>query len=268
MSLSNLNILDLSAQLDNLPKHPGYSILPPRNAETYITFHYSGVMYADRSHGAEIARIIDETQYQLNHNYGLNGATAYPDGLLYDFVVLSDGTIVRTRGKRVQLWHCGNATGNRQSWSVHVMLGPNQDLLSPQRVSTVALFDALRADGNIPRENVVGHCEWPHGDGPPDRTPTYRLLPGQSACPGAHLFPAVAAYRAGTSPPPPSPVSYRVRGVPVYEGPAETYPVALQGTAYLTSGMVIEIDRTYSNGMGHLASGLGFVRLDALERLI
>jgi len=58
---------------------------------------------------------------------------------------------------------------------------------------------------------------------------------------------------------------FRVRGIPVYQAQALTGTLA----GHLQAGDVIEIDKTYANGGGHLASGLGFIDLDldALEEL-
>lgn len=81
-ALDSVTILDLSAQLAALPKHAGYRVQPPREAFAYITFDYSGVADADRSRAAELERIVDETSYQLHHNYGTAARLAYPDGPL------------------------------------------------------------------------------------------------------------------------------------------------------------------------------------------
>lgn len=189
-------MIDVSPQIAALPKHRGYSLLPARFNESFITFHYSGVIYKDRSRSAELNRIVAEAKYQLSHNYGSAANPAYPDGLLYDFVVLSDGTQVQTRARQQRLWHCGNRIGNTHSWAVHVMLGKGQDVTPAQRAGLFSLFDELRTRTNIPRNNVVSHCEWPRVDGMPVRSDTYRLLPNQSECPGSILHASVVvAYR-------------------------------------------------------------------------
>ena len=58
---------------------------------------------------------------------------------------------------------------------------------------------------------------------------------------------------------------FRVRGVPVYQ--AQSLSGTLAG--HLDKDEEIAIDRTYSNGGGHLASGLGFVDLnhDVLDEI-
>lgn len=261
--LRDLSILDLTTQIAAIPLRRGHQVLPQRQGEQYITFHYSGVVAGDRSHAAELARLLGEVAYQVNHDYSSDGSGAYPDGYLYDFAVLSDGTIVRTRPDWRQLWHAGNATANRSSWSVHVLLGPGQNLESPQRASLFALFDNLRAESSIPRQNVIAHCEWPRKDGLPVRSDYYRLLPGQSACPGATLFPHVAAYRSI----PDLPQLWRAKeALPVYEIPAvDPKRIALHGSAVLPAGSQVRIDATYPNGMVHLLGGLGFAEASKLE---
>lgn len=57
--------------------------------------------------------------------------------------------------------------------------------------------------------------------------------------------------------------AYQVVGLPVYQ--AQSLAGAVAGT--LSSGETVLIDQTYSNGAGHLKSGLGFVDLDGLKAL-
>ncbi len=199
--LDQLDILDMTDQIAQIPLMRGHETLAAREHEQWITFHYSAVIYHDRSRAAELARVLSEARYQIGKNWGKPGRPpVYGDGLMYDFVILSDGQIVRTRKRRQQLWHVNNRTGNGQSWSLHWMLGPGQDLTPEQRRSSYALADALRADGGIPRDHVVAHCEWPLSSAgraaPAARpAPVYTRQFGQSTCPGPLLFPYVAAYR-------------------------------------------------------------------------
>jgi N-acetylmuramoyl-L-alanine amidase len=197
--LASLDILDLSAEIAALPRQRGHETLPARDAaEHSVTLHYSGVVYTDRSRAAELAQVLDEARYQLGKNWGKAGKPPiYGDRYMYDFGILSDGQIVRYNRERIQLWHAGNAEANAHSWSIHWMLGSDQALTAPQRASTIALLDALRADGGIDRQAVYGHCEWPRGKGAPQPSATYRLLPSQSECPGKLLHQFVVDYRAG-----------------------------------------------------------------------
>jgi hypothetical protein len=195
MALDQLIDIDLARELAAYPRQANARTLAERPTEQYITLHYSGVVYADRSRAAELAHIRSEAREHLRRDWG-NGKGVYGDGYMYDLVVLSDGGIVRTRGRRQQLWHCGNETGNERSWSVHVLLGKGQDLTAPQRASLFRLFDALRAEGGLGRAAVVGHNEWPRGDGRPQPSPSYRTLFGQSECPGRLIHAHLADYRA------------------------------------------------------------------------
>lgn len=254
--------VDMGAQIAALPqKRRDAYTLPPRGVERYVTLHYSGVVYKDRSHASEMQRILDEAAYQMQHNYGSAANPAYPDGLLYDFVVLSDGTIVRTRNWRVQLWHCGNYMGNQQSWAVHVMLGPGQDVTDAQQRAVFALIDELRARTNIPRANVASHCEWPRVNGEPVISDTYRLQPGQSACPGAVLHKRLTvAYRALRDTPRVWPVTLTT-ATPVYQDRRTDAPVA----AHFDAGATIDVD-DLTNGYYHAASGTGFFPESATQQ--
>ncbi len=188
--------LDYSDEIAALPKHQGYTTLPVRTGEQYVTLHYSGVNYPQTNHDGELKRILSEATYQLGHNYGTASAPAYPDGLLYDVVILSDGTRVLTRAKRQQLWHCGNSTGNIRSWAVHLMLGPSQDATQAQWLGAINVIEQLCSLYSIPHANVVGHNEWPRRDGAPLPSATYKLLPEQSECPGLLLHQRLADWRA------------------------------------------------------------------------
>lgn len=198
-ALDQLFMLDLRDELAAVARRfarPNAVDLAPRTSEQYITFHYSAVAYADRSRAAEIEHIKAEMRFHVEKDWGRPGLPAFAKRYMYDFVVLSDGGLVRTDGQRLQRWHCGNRTGNRASWSVHVLLGGAQDLTESQRASLFALFAALRIDSQIPRAHVISHCEWPVGDGQPLTSPTYQRQPGQSSCPGPVLHKHIAAYRA------------------------------------------------------------------------
>lgn len=274
--LADLAILDYTPEIARIPLRRDHVTLPLRAAdEAFVTFHYSAVVYADRSRAAELGHILDEARYQVNHDYSSNGSGAYPDGYLYDFSVLSDGLIVRTRKDRRQLWHAGNIEAAKKSWSVHVLLGSGQNLTGPQRASLFALFDALRAETNIPRQNVVAHCEWPRTRGLPIRSDHYRLLPRQSACPGPTLFPHVVAYRNLADAPR---FRYRVTvdTANIRQGPGTTFLVAGQ----LHRGDTLIADKVLAGQLvggdtrwAHIGpddpvrANLGFVHLSLLEAL-
>ncbi len=75
-------------------------------------------------------------------------------------------------------------------------------------------------------------------------------------CPGVYFDFAGIAAAANTQA-----GRYRVRGLAVYQ--RQDLTGALAGE--LPSGAQVTIDQTYSNGAGHLSSGLGFVRMSDLE---
>ena len=120
------------------------------------------------------------------------------------------------------------------------------------RVQTQATIDVLRWLGTqfptllpyIPGRTLIGHCNLDTID--------------RANCPGAFFdFAAIAAAanaRTGR---------YRVRGLPVYQRQELDGPLAGE----LPSGTQVDVDMTYANGAAHLASNMGFVRLDALEAL-
>jgi hypothetical protein len=89
-----------------------------------------------------------------------------------------------------------------------------------------------------------------------DLDPTRRRDPYQLSTQEIERW--VAKY---TSPlmPPPTKKRYRVRGTPVYQQQQCTGPVAL----YLNPGAIVEVDTTYPDNTAHLATGAGFIRLDA-----
>lgn len=91
-----------------------------------------------------------------------------------------------------------------------------------------------------------------------DLDPTRRRDPYQLSVQDIEMWTARALARMQ----PTKPIgTYRVKGVPVYQRSDGTGPVA----GYLKSDDVVEIDATYPQGTGHLASGLGFVDMDCFE---
>lgn len=204
--LETLIDIDYTDAIDRIPRKHGFRTLPLRGREDAITLHYSGVAYDDRFEAAELRHILNEARYHITKNWGEGDKPIYADGYMYDFVVLSNGKIVRTRRIRRQIYHAGNHQANEGSWSVHVLLGKAQDLTPNQRVSLFRLFDALRAQSNIPRNRVLGHNEWPRTSGDPRPSAIYRILPRQSECPGPILHRHLADYRAiADAPPAPAP---------------------------------------------------------------
>ncbi len=189
--------IDLTPEIDQLPRRSGYVALFAREREESITYHYSAVEQKNRTREAELATLLAEARYHLKKNWGRAGKPpVYGDGMMYDEAVLSDGTRVILRRRPQQLWHTGNDEGNASSIAIHSPLGPGQDLTEPQRESLYLRFDELRAERSIPRDAIYGHNEWPRVSGAPSPAATYRLLSGQSECPGPVLHRHLVAYRA------------------------------------------------------------------------
>lgn len=75
-------------------------------------------------------------------------------------------------------------------------------------------------------------------------------------CPGAAI---TEAYYTSVIAPPEPPKAYKVLGVPVFESQSCTGRVAV----YLPHGLIVGVDKVYPEGVGHLVTGAGFIRLDA-----
>lgn len=154
-----------------------------RPATTSITIHYNGPAVAPfRQHGNELLiQLQGDARYQMRPGWGgtVNGAP----GLMYHFVVGSDGQVYQTRDLDEILWHCAHADGNTNGLSVHFPLGGTQDATPEQWAAGIGLIDALRARYSIPLRRVYGHIEWKHA----------------TLCPG-RLQPRVEAYRAHLAP--------------------------------------------------------------------
>lgn len=261
-----MKIIDYTAELEALPKHDGWQTLPARKDEQYITFHYSGVVNKPAIDAIELTRIKAETQFHLNKNWGSTAKPAYGDGLMYDYVILTSGTVVQTRARRQQLWHCGNSLGNSSSWSVHVMLGRNQDLTEAQRTATFELFDMLRSKTDIPRKNVFGHCEWPRIKGAPIPSTSYTLLPSQSECPGPVLIQHIYSYRKMSDT---KIMVYRtLRPLIVMTDRSYSAKIATMGgcPAIIPINNEFTVDDV-TDGWAHMSGGLGFVHTEYIERI-
>jgi len=76
-------------------------------------------------------------------------------------------------------------------------------------------------------------------------------------CPGAAI--TEAYYTAAVSAPPAPPKAYKVLGVPVFEDQACAGRVAV----YLPHGAIVGVDKVYPEGVAHLVTGAGFIKLDA-----
>ncbi|NJL57760.1 N-acetylmuramoyl-L-alanine amidase [bacterium] len=116
-----------------------------------------------------------------------NGQAIYGNGIMYHYVVLPDGRIVRTREMERNMhdvrWHCGNVEGNECGIAVHIPIGGTQEPSIPQTRSMYALMSHLAVSYNIPADRATGHKQW-----------------SQNTCPGEPLMHRLEAWKA--APPP------------------------------------------------------------------
>lgn len=263
-----MEIIDYSDQIDAIPAHRDAANLAEREQENWITFHFSAVVHKPANRNTELKRMLGEAKYHKDKNWGTAQRPAYANNYMYDYVVLSDGLVVKTYKKRRRLWHCGNTTGNNESWSVHVMLGENQHMTDAQKTSLFELFDKLREESGIPKERVVGHCEWPQNSGDAVVSNTFRVQPGQSSCPGNILFNNILEYRTESIN---KPWNMRIKNnidfAAVRTGRGIKYPMAqIDGEdVKLDPGSIVTI-RDIIDGWAHLDSEIGFVSEVLLEQ--
>lgn len=216
---------------------------PPR----YLTLHNNGPDVADRTPKGEVAQLIADARYHMRP--GALGATDGGDGIHYHYAVGGDGTIDQCRDDDAVLWHSGTDLGNRQSLSIHIPLGGIQEPTTAQWVSTVQLFDWLRAHYAIPVERVLGHREGK-----------------RTECPGPMLMPRLIRWRQSA----PATVIRRqattTTATAVYEAPRLDSPIAMEGQAHVAVGQPVDVDAILVGTLAHgdvrwlhRADGLGFI---------
>ena len=252
MLLDSLSPLDLRGTLPSRG-----SVIGRYAAKTGITLHYNGPPVADRSRHGELAQLRVDARYHMERVWGTdrNGRPLYGKGIMYHFAVLSSGEVVALSDLDEILYHCANATGNRESIAVHLPLGGAQDASEAQWDGFGRLCEALIGDFAMAGRQVVrGHREWPRLDGI-----------AQSACPGPLLMRRLVVWRGML----PAPVAYRViasSGANIRRGAGVAYPVA--GT--VRAGEALLIDAVMDVGgtearWGRLADGRGFIATRLLE---
>lgn len=265
--LGGLPLLDLRARMDVRETPPGMPNSRKWRSSAVIgtTVHYNGPALPFYPSPARELRFISEVIVPA-HQQRLNA-----DSIQYHFVVLSDGRICYVRDAGLEGWHSGNKTANTQTLAVMLIIGKGQEPRPAQVEALYRLLDALQQEFGYPREAVYGHNEWPRTRGAPRPSPTYRVMPPQSECPGPNVHHYVARYRAGAT-----------REVerwealwrcPIRQAPrthwegGEEVPIA----GWLAAGQEFEVDAIKDDGDAqevrgdrrwlHLANGLGFVWL-------
>lgn len=248
-----------------------------------VTLHYFGVRVPDAriaTQDAMIALLCDTAAYHMRPG-GFSPAGG--GGLMYHYVIGSDGTVYHTRDVADILWHCGNQTGNMHSIAVNLPRGPGQSPTPSQWGAFIALVREL----GFERRDVYGHREWPRHDGPPQ---PHVWHAGQSTCPGSVLMDLLHKYRTEAAvtdwhregehvesydPPRTLRVLDYISPNPVWnvavvrEGPGRQYPVAWDGNARYQPGASVDVRALVlgehaKDVWAWLADGSGFMHTSLL----
>jgi hypothetical protein len=243
-----------------------------RARTTAQTLHWNGpAVPVHRQRGAGVMEQLRiDVEWQTRPGWA--GTPRGADGLQYHTVIDADGVIYRCRDEDATLWHCGHATGNAESLSLHLLLGRGQAPTEAQWRAAVWVMDDWRRRYTIPIARSFGHMEW---------TP--------SECPGPDVMRLLRAYRGAEAQPPAPSVPPGMRrfvvSLPaesratVRQGPSRAYPIA----GHLRPGHVIIVDAVLADERGEVINGqrawahmarvpdqqpdLGFVHLSALREV-
>jgi hypothetical protein len=270
-------IRDVRAELAHYRTHTlkrGSWTIGRRERTTAQTLHWNGPAIApSRLRGAGVMdQLRADVKWQTEPGWA--GTARGADGLQYHTAVDADGVIYRCRDEDAKLWHCGHATGNAESLSLHLLLGRGQAPTEKQWRSTVWVMEDWRRRYNLPIARSFGHMEWT-----------------SSECPGLDVMRLLREYRGAPAKPPPAPsvpVGMRrfVVALPqesrstVRQGPSRAYAIA----GHLRPGHVIYVDAVLPDERGEVINGqrawahmalvpdqqtdLGFVHLSALREQV
>ena len=163
------------------------------------------------------------------------------------YVISKTGRVFQLVDESNVAWHAGRSSWqgrpNCNAYSIGIELENANDGHDPYPPGQVAVLTQLTLD-LLSRYHLVPAQIARHLD--------VAVPAGRKTDPAGFPFAAwQAALHAHT---------YTVQGVPVYQRPDLTGPVA----GYLAPGDRVQIDATYPNGGGHLADGRGFVDMAAL----
>lgn len=186
------------------------------------------------------------------------------------YLIRKDGHIAQLVDDSLAAWHAGASFWNdMDSQEIQAAsLGVELENLTgmkledgtlhppdPYPVAQIAAFrDLVRAkmqEHHIPLFHVVRHLD-------------VAMPRGRKTDPANFDWPAFTKSLMTNGP-----GTYYVRGVAIHEGPGLQFPIALNGTGFLPTGQIVEIDEVKPEwgGIGHLKSGVGFALLEQLSKM-
>jgi len=132
-----------------------------RAATIGVIWHYNGPPLDEAGNpDAEYGRIVWDSQYHRDKNWGSAAAPAYGDTIMYHWVVLSNGKRLLVRNPFSTAWHAGEQFANLQMVAIHVPIGAGQYMTPIQYQSICQLTDALIADYAMAGKHMAfGHQE-------------------------------------------------------------------------------------------------------------
>jgi hypothetical protein len=276
MGAQQMIIRDVRAELAHYRTHTlkrGDWLIGRRTRTTAQTLHWNGpAVPVHRQRGAGVMEQLRiDVEWQTRPGWA--GTQRGADGLQYHTAVDADGVIYRCRDEDAKLWHCGHATGNAESLSLHLLLGRGQAPTEEQWRATLWLLDDWRVRYRFPISRSFGHMEWV-----------------SSECPGPDVMRLLRAYRSAPAQPPAQIVPPGMRrfvvSLPaesratVRQGPSRAYAIA----GHLRPGHEIYVDAVLPDEQGETIGGrrewahmahiadqqtdLGFVHLSALREQV
>lgn len=184
----------------------------------------------------------------------LNSASSYlyhSSEVSAHYLIGRGGEILNFLNPRtMQAWHAGEskvAFQNSRSIGIELLHARGEPYPQPQWAALKWLVEKLMVDYRIPADLIETHR-------------AIALPAGRKSDPTDFDDAAFARWKAALSPVS-SPASLTAKGCPVWQ--RQDCTGALAG--FLASGERVDIDREYTGGVVHLASGLGFTRREFLD---
>jgi hypothetical protein len=222
--------------------------------KTAITWHWNGPTVAGVEAKTEAWHLWHVKSVIIPNHI----SRIHADGVQYHAYVLPNGEFWQLRDFDAVLWSTRDWEGNGYSINIHVPIGIGQIMTEAQKRTLVTESDEIiRQFGMVGRSRVFGHQEWKGA---------------ATDCPGPYMMAELKAYRAGSA----GAGYFEVQwdNSLVREGPARSFPVALQGKARLRKGDVFLADEVKigdnvngENRWLHRADGLGFIHIAATKKV-